>query len=355
MAVVTALSEHDYGEGAMPSVAVVILNWNGKKYLEQFLPILLKTNYPNYKVVVADNASTDDSVDFVKQHFSAVEVIVNPSNEGFAKGYNTALQQVKADYFVLLNSDVEVTENWITPIINLMQANKNIAACQPKILAYQQRNHFEYAGASGGWIDQLGYPFSRGRIFDIVEEDRQQYDNAAPCFWASGAAMFVRAELYHDLGGLDPYFFAHQEEIDFCWRAQLQGYEIWVEPTSVVYHIGGGTLPKNNQRKVYLNFRNNLIMLAKNLPLTKALYVIPMRLALDAVAAWKGLLEGSSAYWLAIAKAHMHFFVWMLVGPRQAQKKPIATASLQGFFRGSVIWQHFIQKKTRFSEIVFRK
>ena len=221
----------------VPSVAIVILNWNGKNFLEQFLPSVLSSVYENKRVIVADNASTDDSVAFVKANFPEVEIIINNSNEGFAKGYNTALKQVQSDYYVLLNSDVEVTANWITPVIELMESDAAITACQPKLLAYKNKSLFEYAGASGGWLDTFGYPFSRGRVFDVCEEDKGQYNDAQPCFWASGAALFVKASAYHEMGGLDEYFFAHQEEIDLCWRMQLAGYKVYVQPASVVYHV----------------------------------------------------------------------------------------------------------------------
>jgi len=335
-----------------PLVAIVILNWNGKKYLEQFLPFLLASEYPNKKIVVADNSSTDDSVNFLCAHYPQIEIICNTSNEGFAKGYNTALKKVKADYYVLLNSDVEVTPGWIDPIIRLMENDQTIGACQPKLRAYNERTHFEYAGASGGWLDEFGYPFSRGRIFDFTEVDTGQYDDAAPCFWASGAAMFVRAELYHRLGGLDEYFFAHQEEIDFCWRLQLAGYKVYVEPQSVVYHIGGGTLPKANNLKVFLNFRNNLIMLAKNLSFGECIWRLPVRMLLDGVAAWKGLLGGSGGYFIAIAKAHLHFVGWILFFRNRSVFPVSRTGELQGLYKGSAVWQHFVKKKTRFSEIV---
>ncbi|WP_462220674.1 glycosyltransferase family 2 protein, partial [Ferruginibacter sp.] len=244
-----------------PSVAIVILNWNGRKFLEQFLPSVIASVYDNKKIIVADNASTDDSVIFLQQQYPQIEILQNSSNEGFAKGYNTALKQVQSDYYILLNSDVEVTPGWITPVIDLMESDTTIAACQPKLLAYNYKNQFEYAGACGGWIDKFGYPFSRGRVFDICEDDKGQYNNAAQCFWASGAALFVKASVYHELGGLDEYFFAHQEEIDFCWRLQLAGYKVYVQPASEVYHVGGGTLAKGSSKKTYLNFRNNLIML----------------------------------------------------------------------------------------------
>ncbi len=338
-----------------PSVAVVILNWNGCQYLQQFLPSVMAATYRGQQVVVADNASTDDSVAFLRAHYPQVTVLENKENEGFARGYNTALRQVKADYYVLLNSDVAVTPGWIEPVIELMESDPAIGACQPKLLAWHQQQQFEYAGASGGWIDSLGYPFSRGRIFDICETDEGQYNDPAPCFWASGAALFIRSALYHQAGGLDPYFFAHQEEIDLCWRIQRMGYTIYVQPASVVYHVGGGTLPKGNSRKVWLNFRNNLIMLAKNLPLSMALWKIPFRMALDAVAAWKGLLNGDTGYFLAIGKAHGGFLYWCLFVKKQMQPLPARKSTLPGWHKGYIIWQHFIRKKTKFSEIVGNK
>jgi hypothetical protein len=348
-------SEHNTGNTATPLVAVVILNWNGKHYLQQFLPALLASDYLNKKIIVADNASTDDSVDFLKTHFPAIEILSNDTNEGFAKGYNSALKKVEADYYVLLNSDVEVTPGWIEPIIELMENDASIAACQPKIKAFKNRHQFEYAGASGGWLDEFGYPFSRGRIFDFVEDDNGQYENAEPCFWASGAALFVRSGLYHKLGGLDEYFFAHQEEIDFCWRLQLAGYKVYVEPKSVVFHIGGGTLPKENNLKVFLNFRNNLIMLAKNLNFTEAVWRLPIRMVLDAVAAWKGLLSGSGGYFIAIAKAHVHFAKWFLFDKKRSVFPQSKTGTLYGLYKGSAVWEHFVKKKTKFSEIVIGK
>ena len=336
----------------MPLVAVVILNWNGKKYLQQFLPALQASTYANKKIIVADNASTDDSVNFVCANFPMVEIICNTSNEGFAQGYNTALKKVTADYYVLLNSDVEITAGWIEPVIKLMETDQLIGACQPKIKAWHQRTHFEYAGACGGWIDEFGYPFSRGRVFDITEEDTGQYDKAVACFWASGAALFVRSELYHRLGGLDAYFFAHQEEIDLCWRMQLAGYKVYVEPSSVVYHVGGGTLPKSDNLKVFLNFRNNLIMLAKNMSLSEALWRLPVRAGLDAIAAWKGLFTGSPGYFFAVVKAHLQFVKWCLFDKKKSVFPVSKKGTVSGLYKGSVIWQHFVKKKTKFSEIV---
>ena len=338
-----------------PSVAIVILNWNGKKFLQQFLPSVMASSYANKKIIVADNASTDDSIAFLKQQYPQVGIIVNKSNEGFAKGYNAALKQVQADYYVLLNSDVEVTPDWIEPIIELMESDKGIAACQPKILAWHKKDQFEYAGACGGWLDQFGYPFSRGRVFDDCEKDSGQYDNMQQCFWASGAAFFVRASVYQEVGGLDEYFFAHQEEIDLCWRIQLAGYKIFVQPASVVYHVGGGTLPRGNSRKTFLNFRNNLIMLTKNIPLGVALWKIPFRVLLDAVSAWRELLSGNGGYFIAVLKAHLHYTGWLLWNRKYSVFPKKKGGKLGGYYRGSAVWAHFVKKKKTFLEIVGNK
>ncbi|MDN3655738.1 glycosyltransferase family 2 protein [Ferruginibacter paludis] len=340
---------------ALPVVAIVILNWNGKHFLEQFLPSVIASSYQNKKIIVADNASTDDSITFLQQHFPQVEIIENNTNEGFAKGYNTALQQVTADYYVLLNSDVEVTPGWIEPIIELMENNAGIGACQPKMLTDAARHLFEYAGACGGWLDNFGYPFARGRVFDVVEEDKGQYNEAQPCFWASGAAMFVRADMYHVLGGLDEYFFAHQEEIDFCWRLQLAGYKVYVQPASVVYHVGGGTLAKGNPRKDFLNFRNNLVMLAKNLPVATALWKIPFRMGLDVIAAYQALFSGNGRSFLAIAKAHCYFIKWLLFSKKQSVFPISKSGQLHGWYSGCVVWQYFVKHKKTFSEIIYNK
>jgi GT2 family glycosyltransferase len=339
----------------IPAVAIVILNWNGRRYLEQFLPSVLASTYSNYELIVADNASADDSVVFLEQHYPAIRVIRLQENFGFAKGYNEALKQVTADYYVLLNSDVAVHAGWIEPMAALMEADKMIAACQPKILMESKRNLFEYAGAAGGWLDHLGYPFARGRVFDVCEEDTGQYDSAEPIFWASGAAMFIRAELYHICGELDEYFFAHMEEIDLCWRMQLAGYTIMACPQSVVYHVGAGTLPKGNARKIYLNFRNNLIMLAKNLPFAQLIWKLPLRVLLDAVSAWRRLFAGEGSYFAAVLKAHGSFIYWVLFNRKQSPVPANRNAVLQGWFTGSIVWKYFVSGKTRFSEIVGNK
>lgn len=337
---------------SLPSVAIVILNWNGKHFLEKFLPSVMASDYGNLSVIIADNASTDDSIQFLEKHYSQLRIIKNESNEGFSKGYNLALKQVTADYYVLLNSDVEVTPSWITPVISLMESDKKIGACQPKILSYHQKEIFEYAGASGGWIDKWGYPFSRGRIFDFCEKDIGQYDDAIPVFWATGAALFVRASIFNDLNGFDEYFFAHQEEIDLCWRMQRAGYTIYVEPKSVVYHVGGGTLPMGSSRKVFLNFRNNLIMLSKNLRLQEALYIIPFRIVLDMVAALQSLLKFDGKTFRAIIRAHLAYVRWIFVKKNENSLPCISLNKLNGVLMKSVVWQYFIQKRKTFSEIL---
>jgi len=335
-----------------PHVAVVILNWNGKKYLQQFLPVLSATRYENYELIVADNGSTDDSVNFLESTYPAIRIIRFKENLGFAKGYNEALKSVSAEYYVLLNSDVEVTENWLQPQVDLLEKNKMIAACQPKILSYNNRTLFEYAGAAGGLLDKYGYPFAKGRVFDICEEDNGQYDQSEPIFWASGAALFIRSTVFHEVKGFDEYFFAHQEEIDLCWRIQLAGHKIYSCPSAIVYHIGGGTLPKGNSLKTYLNFRNNRIMLSKNLPLRKKLWVMPARNFLDAISAWKGLLTGDGGYFIAILRAEIAFIKWWLFRKKKSVFPSTTEGNLSGFLNKNMVWQHFVRKRKKFSEIV---
>ena len=338
----------------MPSVAIVILNYNGRKHLQTFLPSVIHSSYQNKRVIVADNASTDDSLSYVKEHFPSVEILVNTQNDGFAGGYNWALKLVESDYYVLLNSDVEVSEGWIEPIIHLMESDTTIAACQPKLIAYNNRKLLEYAGACGGWIDVLGYPFSRGRVFDILEEDKHQYEDIQEIFWASGAAMFIRSKVFHQLGGFDDSFFAHQEEIDLCWRIQLAGFKLMVVPQSVVYHVGAGTLPRGG-RKVYLNFRNNLLMLSKNLPLSEKVKVLPIRFILDAISAWKGLFQGDKDFFIAICKAHASVLSIWLKGYQTHTLNRVPLKHLKGVYNGSVVFQYFIKHKKYFHQIVNNK
>jgi GT2 family glycosyltransferase len=335
-----------------PKVAIVILNWNGKKYLEQFLPSVIATDYPDLEIIVADNGSTDGSIEFVRENHSSLRIIGFRKNHGFAKGYNEALKQVDAAYYVILNSDVEVNPGWIRNMVDLMESDKTVAACQPKILSFNNRKLFDYAGAAGGWIDRFGYPFARGRIFDVCEEDHGQYDDASLIFWCSGAALFIRSSVFHEAGGFDEYFFAHQEEIDLCWRIQYLGYKLSSCPQAVVYHVGGGTLPRGNTKKTYLNFRNNLIMLAKNLPWSQKWWKIPFRVILDNISSWKGLLKGDGGYFVAILRAHLAFIKWVLLKQGQSKFPQRRNKELHGVYHHNIVWQHFAKKKKLFSEIV---
>lgn len=337
-----------------PKVAIVILNWNGRKYLEEFLPAVLQTQYENLEIIVADNGSDDDSVPFLLHNFPGVRVIQLNRNFGFAGGYNQALKEVSADYFAILNSDVKVTPGWIKFIIKLMEGDRQIVACQPKILSLRNTALFEYAGASGGWMDQFGYPFCRGRVFDLCEPDLHQYEDAAEIFWASGAAMITRAKEFNEAGGFDPYFFAHQEEIDLCWRFKNQGYKIFVEPKSVVYHLGGGTLGQESPRKLFLNFRNNLIMMYKNLGGTERFTKLCARMVLDGIAGVRFLLTGQFYLCATIVKAHFAFYKWIaMVKKGRFQKTPMK--NLTGVFGGSIVFNYYLKKKKLFSEIVRTK
>jgi GT2 family glycosyltransferase len=336
----------------LPKIAVVLLNWNGKHFLEQFLPSVLSSAYPGYEVIIVDNGSSDDSIEFIRTHYPSLRLICFDQNLGFAKGYNEALKQIECDYYVLLNSDVEVTKNWLEPMIGLLESDASIAACQPKLLSFKNKALFEYAGAAGGWLDKYGYPFAKGRIFDICEEDHGQYDQTEPIFWASGAALFIRARVFHEVSGFDEYFFAHQEEIDLCWRIQLAGYKIYSCPVSVIYHVGGGTLPRGNSRKTYLNFRNNKIMLSKNLPLPKRFWVMSARNILDAISACKSLLNGDAGYFVAILRAHVAFAKWWWFYRKKSVFPVSKKSSLSGYFQKNIAWLHFVKKKKTFSEIV---
>jgi GT2 family glycosyltransferase len=336
-----------------PRVAVVILNYNTKKWLQAFLPAVLATQYDNLEVIVADNASTDDSVAFLQNSFPDVRVIQLPVNYGFAGGYNECLKLVEADYFVLLNSDVEVTANWVQPVIDLLQTDPAIVACQPKILAWHQKHKFEYAGAAGGYLDALSYPFCRGRIIDHTEEDNGQYDDAREVFWASGAAMFIRSEKYFEAGGLDADFFAHMEEIDLCWRLKNHGYKIMVQPASIVYHVGGGTLSRQNPRKTYLNFHNCMAMLLKNMTGPELLWKMPLRFLLDDAAALMFLFYGNWRDTLAVFKAHTRFtlqiFKW--IRKRRALKPYKTHTNNHGIYQSSIVFDFYFRKHKEFSEL----
>ena len=330
-----------------PVVAVVLLNYNGRKHLETFLPSVVSFT-KDAEIIIADNGSSDHSFSFLQQRYPFLKIIQLENNAGFAGGYNKALQQIKADYYVLLNTDVEVTPNWIAPVISLMESDPLLAGCQPKLLSYTNKQNFEYAGAAGGWIDLLGYPFSRGRVFETIEKDSGQYNTVENIFWASGAAMFVRANIFHELGGFDESFFAHMEEIDLCWRMQLAGYSIKACPHSVVYHLGGGTLPIGS-RKVFLNFRNNLNMLRKNLPASTLIWLMPLRILLDWAFALKNLFSGNIGTFFALIKAHIAVLKHTPAKHSIPKKK---LGSLTGVYKGSLLMQYFFRQNRVFSKIV---
>lgn len=338
-----------------PSVAVVILNWNGKNLLAQFLPSVLESDYPNLQVIVGDNASSDDSIKFLKENFPKVTIIQNDQNYGFAGGYNQVLAKVEADYFVLLNSDVEVPKNWIKPVIDLMQSDEKIAVAQPKIKWQIQKNQFEYAGAAGGFMDKYAYPFCRGRIFDTVEQDVNQYNATSEIFWASGASLFIKRNAWQEVGGLDADLFAHMEEIDLCWRLKNIGYRIVYCPDAEIYHVGGGTLDATNPFKTYLNFRNNLIIMQKNLPKGDAYLRIFVRMWIDFAAWWQFLLTGKPKFTLAISKAHIHFLLSLPKTAKKRNKKQIPISELTGTYNRSIVWTYFIKKIKKFSQLTFTK
>ncbi|MBK8656734.1 MAG: bifunctional riboflavin kinase/FAD synthetase [Haliscomenobacter sp.] len=345
-----------------PEVAVVILNYNGRAYLEQFLPALLHSTFPNLQVIVADNCSSDDSMHFLETNYPQVSRIPLKKNYGFAEGYNLALRQIRADYYILLNSDIEVTPGWIEPIIGLMEQDKTIAAAQPKIRSFARKECFEYAGASGGWLDHLGYPFCRGRILATTEEDHGQYDQIQEIFWATGAAFFVRATVFHNLGGFDGNYFAHAEEIDLCWRMKRAGYKVVAHPGSVVYHVGGGTLDYLNPFKTYLNFRNTLYTITKNEPWEKLLWLLPLRVVLDGVASLLFLSQGRFGHIWSIIKAHWTFFPRLLLVlddrwkyNERIQKHRISVYPRKtGRYPGAIVWDYYIRKRRHFSEIIRR-
>ncbi len=341
---------------SLPKVAVVILNWNGLNYLKTYLPSVLASTYPNLKIVVGDNGSEDGSVDFLHTNFPQVKTVLNDQNYGFTGGYNKVLAHIQADYFVLLNSDVEVEPNWIGPVINLMESDNLIAAAAPKILSWQEKNKFEHAGAAGGFIDTFGYPFCRGRIFYEVEEDHGQYNQTGEVLWASGAALFIKQKYWELSGGFDERFFAHMEEIDLCWRLKNMGLKVMYCAESKVYHLGGGTLDAENPFKTFLNFRNNLLLLQKNLWLRKSAFVIPMRFVLDFVTMLRFVSEGKRKDAAAISKAHQNFIrhIFKNSGRQKVRSESHADYNLQstaGFYKGSVVFDFFVKKVRKFSEL----
>jgi len=335
----------------MTKVAIVILNWNGKQMMMSYLPSVIQYSREEASIIVADNASTDGSVQWLREHHPEVRVIELDKNYGFAEGYNRALKQVEAQYYVILNSDVQVTHHWLTPLIENMDAHEEVAACQPKLLSVADNDSFEYAGAAGGFIDRFGYPFCRGRIFDTVEQDQGQYDEDAEILWATGACLMIRSADFWRAGGFDGRFFAHNEEIDLCWRLHDMGRKIYCYPDSEVFHVGGGTLPKNNPMKTYLNFRNNLTMLYKNLPESDFHYVLRMRWLLDYVAAFATLLmHGNWGDFKAIFKARRAYRKWRHQfddDRRTIQQRRVA----DGRKPFCIVWKYYIKKVTTYDNL----
>lgn len=330
----------------MKKIAVVILNWNGAKLLEQFLPSVIAFSN-EATIYVADNASTDDSIEVIQNQFPLVKIIQNTDNFGFAKGYNEALKFVEEEYYALVNSDIEVTENWLAPILNIFETQAETAIIQPKLLDFKKKSHFEYAGGAGGFIDQFGYPFCRGRIFDTVEEDKNQYDDEIDIFWATGACFFIRKEVYRKLNGFDDDFFAHQEEIDLCWRAFNLGYKAKYLSKSIVYHVGGATLNEGKPRKTFLNFRNSLLMLIKNLPKNQLFSIIFSRLCLDGLAGIQFILKGKFKHFWAIIKAHFAFYSLV----NQFYKKRANNQNEKYYKIKSIVYRYFIKNGKVFADL----
>lgn len=326
------------------SVAVVILNWNGRKHLETYLPSVSKYS-GSATIYVADNNSSDDSIEFVEEHYPTIQIIRNKTNDGFAKGYNDALKELHEDYFILLNSDVEVTANWIKPVIQYMNANESVHIAQPKIKSYLEKDKFEYAGAGGGYIDFLGYPFCQGRIFQEIETDHGQYDKIKEIFWATGACMFIKSSVFKELGGFDERYFAHMEEIDLCWRAKNKGSKVYYIPESTVYHLGGGTMQNSNPRKTFLNFRNSLLTLYKNDSSNYTFLKILIRLVLDGLAFVKLFIENGPKHAFSILKAHFSFYA-------MKKKRPTRTkVNLSGMYSGSIVFEYFLKRSKTYSQL----
>lgn len=330
-------------------LALVILNWNGQQLLEKFLPSIIEySSLKNVEIYVADNASTDSSISFLKKQFPTVKIIQNKKNGGYAKGYNDALKHVDADVFGLINSDIEVTKNWLNPIISTFKKESNTAIIQPKILDYKNKLYFEYAGAGGGFIDKFGYPYCRGRIFQDIEVDLQQYNDTKDIFWASGACFFIKSSLFKQLNGFDEDYFAHQEEIDLCWRAINQGVSIKYVGESTVYHVGGATLKEESPQKSFLNFRNSLFSLVKNLPTSKLFPIIFVRLILDGIAGLKFLIELRPKHSLAVIRAHFSFYYNLI---KMLKKRKTVTQKNHYYSIKSIVWSHYILGKKEYNNL----
>ncbi|HMB89703.1 MAG TPA: glycosyltransferase family 2 protein [Rhodothermales bacterium] len=331
-----------------PRVSIIIVSWNALPLLQQCLPSVVATDYPNLEIIVADNGSTDNSVAWVADTFPQVKIVQHPENWGFCRGNNEAIPHATGDFILLLNNDVEVPPGWLWPLVTAMD-DPEVAAVQPKLLQHQQRDHFEYAGGAGGFLDRFGYPFTRGRIFSTLEEDHGQYDDARDVFWATGAALLLRCSALDEVGLLDERFVIHMEEIDLCWRLWRHGYRVRVEPASEVYHIGGGSLPQGNPRKVYYNFRNSLLMLYKNLPPARWRTLFPLRAALDGVALLRALVSGKTSEARAIVQAYRDAHH---LRTRYVDERPdSAEQSVLPFYRGSIVMDYFLRGRRRFSEL----
>ncbi len=336
----------------MASISIVILNYNGKHFLEQFLPSVIAYSI-EHEIVIADNNSSDGSLEFLRNDYPGIKLIEFSENFGFCTGYNKAIQQLNSDYIVLLNSDIEVTENWIDPVIGLFESDEKIAAIQPKLLDYKSKDKFEYAGGAGGFIDKYGYPFCRGRIFDTIETDTGQYDDSREIFWATGACLFIRTKLFKDYGGFDDDFFAHMEEIDLCWRMKNDGYKVYYCGNSIIFHVGGGTLPYANPHKTYLNFRNSLMMLLKNLPIESLIWNVPVRWIVDYIAAAKFLLSGDVRDAFMVLKAHL--YIWKNI-KSVFQKRRKSNKSIKnpvGIYPKFLLFDYHIGKRRKFKDLKF--
>lgn len=322
---------------------IVILNFNGKHLLEKFLRSIVNHS-KGYDIVIVDNCSTDASIEFITQKYPNIKCITLPENLGFAEGYNTVLKKVKSEYYILLNSDVEVTQGWIQPIIELLDSNNQIAACQPKILSYNNKAYFEYAGAAGGFIDTLGFPFCRGRIFSTIEQDHSQYNDNTEIFWATGSCMVIRSKIFHKLGGFDPFFFTYFEEIDLCWRIKKEGLKIYFCSGSTVYHLGSGTIGDDNPKKTFFKIRNRLLMMYKNTSSNKKIIYI---IILDLLLATKELLTLRFKHCIAIIKAHLSFFKH-----KKLYTRPLNTSNTKHIYKRSIVYDFFIRKKKKFTELL---
>ncbi len=335
----------------LPRVAVVILNWNGLDFLRRFLPSVCASTYSNLDIIVGDNASNDNSVSFIRENYPQIKIRINDQNYGFAGGYNRVLSELDHDYYVLLNSDVEVEPGWIEPVIQLMEKDISIAAAQPKILSHSNKKLFEYAGAAGGFLDIFGYPFCRGRIFDSVEVDNGQYDTSSEIFWASGAAFFIKRSKWLEMKGLDEDFFAHMEEIDLCWRLKNSNYKIMYCAESTVFHVGAGTLHAESPFKTYLNFRNNLVLLQKNLPTSRAIVIIFFRFWLDLLSLLKYLMDAKPKNAWAISKAHVYFIRNLFRNSAKSRLIPKNIVNKNGLYSSSIVWDYFVSNKKTFTSL----